>query len=254
MDLHNDEIDGCEGIRMNSTEIESFLGMRHPVSAASHLVWALVSVFVAVDLVRRCRGDRAKQRAVGVFGVSIVLLYGISGLFHAIPANQPGLVQTFRLLDHSAICVLIAGTYTPVFAVLLAGRLRTLMLSLVLGLAGLGIACKWLLPLPPHGLTVVLYAATGAMGFLPMRSLLEAVGARGLLWMMSGAVCYVIGGVFDALRWPVLVAGWVGSHEVLHMLDICGTSIHVGFVAVYVVPFRRAPSFARLVKARYSQA
>jgi hemolysin III len=224
---------------MNGTELESFLEMRQPVSAVSHLAWAVVSVFVAALLVRRCRGDRVKQLAIGVFGISMVLLYGMSGLFHAVPASEPRLVQTFRLLDHSAICVLIAGTYTPVFAVLLTGRLRIVMLALVWGLAGLGIACKWLLPLPPHGLTVVLYATTGAVGFLPARSLLDAVGPRGLLWMIAGAACYAVGGVFDALRWPVLVEGWVGSHEVLHLLDICGTSIHVGFVAAYVVPYGR---------------
>src|SRR5262249_27093738 len=76
----------------------------------------------------------------------------------AAPADSP-LLDTFRRLDHSAIYLLIAGTYTPIFAVLLHGRLRLVLLSVLWSLAAVGIACKWLVPWPPHTLTVGLYVA-----------------------------------------------------------------------------------------------
>jgi hemolysin III len=126
-----------------------------------------------------------------------------------------------------------------VFAVLLTGRLRVAMLSLVWGLAALGIACRWLMPLPSDGLSLGFYAVTGAAGFLPARALLRVVPARGLLCLLAAGLCYGVGGLCDALQWPVLVPGWIGGHEVLHILDICGTMTHVYFLARYVVPFRR---------------
>ena len=224
---------------MSGSEIETLFGVRHPISAATHLAWCFVSAFVAARLVRQCRGDRVKRVSVACFGVSMVVLYGVSALFHSVPAGRPDLVRTFRLLDFSAIYLLIAGSYTPAFAVLLTGRLRVAMLAWVWGLAAIGSACKWLLPLPLDELSMALYIATGLAGFLPARALVRAVGPRPLLWALAGCVCYSVGGMCDALHGPVLVPGWVAGHEMLHLLDICGTLTHVFFVARYVVPFRR---------------
>jgi hemolysin III len=229
---------------MNGPDIESALGMRHPVSALTHLAWCGVSLFIAALLVRLSRGDRIKQAAIACFGASVVLLYGVSGLFHIVPADRPDLVHTFRLIDLSAIYVLIAGSYTPVFAVLLSGRLRTAMLALVWGLAALGVVCKWLLPLPPDALAVSLYLATGLAGFLPTPVVLRKVGLRAVLLEFLVALIYTAGAIVDTLHWPVLIPGWVGPHEVLHVLDIFGTSLHVVFVMLYIMPFQTAEAAA----------
>jgi hemolysin III len=223
---------------MNGLEIESALGMRHPVSALTHLLWCVVSLFLAALLVRLCRGDRIKQAGVACFGASAVLLYAISGLFHVVPADRPDLVQTFRLIDLSAIYLLIAGSYTPVFAVLLSGRLRTVMLSLQWGLAAVGVASKWLLPLPPDALAVSLYLAMGLAGFLPTGVVLRKIGLRAVLLEFLVALIYTAGAIIDTIRWPVLISGWIGPHEVLHVLDILGTMTHIVFLTLYVVPFQ----------------
>jgi hemolysin III len=185
-----------------------------------------------------------KQATIGCFGVSMVVLYGCSFLFHAVPQDMPELRETARRLDFSAIYLLIAGSYTPAFGVLLAGRQRRVMLWLVWGLATVGIFCKWLCPLPSpsddlaNTLSMSLYLAVGLMGFLPAKALLRAVGARGALWAFAGCLLYTVGGVCDAKGWPVLAPGVIGGHEVLHILDICATLTHVYFVVYYVVPFR----------------
>ena len=83
---------------------------------------------------RLSRGDRLRQLSTGAFGLSMVILYGASGAYHAVPGKEP-LLPYLQKLDHSAIYVLIAGTYTPVFAVLLGGRLRVLLLSFLKGSA-----------------------------------------------------------------------------------------------------------------------
>jgi hemolysin III len=143
------------------------------------------------------------------------------------------------MLDFTAIYLLIAGSFTPLFAVFLTGRLRIAMLSLVWGLAAAGIVCRWLMPLPSDELSMGIYVATGAAGLLPARALMRVVPPRGLMLLLIAALCYAVGGLCDALHWPVLVPGWIGGHEVLHILDICGTMTNVYFVARYLVPFPR---------------
>jgi hemolysin III len=218
-------------------EIKSFV-LRNPVSAGTHLLWCAWAVYVTGLLWRLCRGDRLRRWSVGCFGLSMVLLYGASGAYHAIPAGAPTLISYCRKLDHSAIYVLIAGTYTPVFAVLLRGRRRLVLLSLVWTLAAAGIASKWLLPWPPYGLTVGLYVGMGWVGVFAVQPLVRAVGLRGMGLALVGGLLYTAGGVCDAVQWPVLYPGVVGAHEVLHVLDMGGTLTHVVFVVRYILPAR----------------
>src|SRR2546423_5204408 len=96
-------------------------------------------------------GDRVKGRGLLVFGVSMVVLYAASGLYHAIPGGYDDPAVTFfRQIDVSAIFLLIAGSFTPVVAVLLTGRRRRTMLTLVWSLAAAGVASRWLLPVVPQ--------------------------------------------------------------------------------------------------------
>jgi hemolysin III len=222
---------------MGTLDVSPFV-FRNPVSAGTHLLWCLWAVFVTGLLWRLARGDRLRQLSVGCFGLSMVLLYAASGTYHAIPARFPQFVHFFQRVDHSAIYVMIAGTYTPVFAVLLQGRRRWWMLGLIWVIAAVGVACKWLLPWPPYGLTVGLYIGMGWVGIVTVYPLFRAVGVRGCALGLLGGILYMAGGVCDAARWPVVLPHVVGPHEVLHVLDMGATLIHVFFVLRYVVPFQ----------------
>jgi hemolysin III len=212
-------------------------GLRHPVASLSHLMAFAAALFVAALLVKMARRDPAKRFSVAVFGVCMCLLYLASGTYHAVIV-PPDQLRVFQLLDHTAIYLLIAGTYTPACVVLLRGRARAGMLALVWGLAVAGIACKWLLPLPPFWLTVGFYVGLGWAGLLVLGSLVQAVGARGMVWVLIGGTCYTAGGVMDVVQWPVLWPGVIGSHELLHVLDVGGTAAHVVFIVRYVIPYR----------------
>lgn len=221
---------------MPRDEIVSFI-FRNPVSATTHLMWCVLGVYVTALLWRLSRGDRLRQLSTGAFGLSMVLLYGASGVYHAVPGPE-SLLPYLQKLDHSAIYVLIAGTYTPVFAVLLSGRLRVILLALVWIVASAGIAAKWLLPFPPYPLTVSLYIGMGWIGVLPMWQLIRAVGVQGMFWGFLGGVLYTFGGICDAARWPILLPGVIGYHEVLHLSDMGATLIHIFFLIRYVLPFQ----------------
>jgi hemolysin III len=210
---------------------------RTPVSASTHLLWCVLGVYVTALLWRLCRGDRVRQLSLGCFGLSMTLLYGASGFYHAFP-DIPPYLDYFRLIDHSAIYVLIAGTYTPVCAVLLRGRLRTGLLVMIWTLAAVGIACKWLLPTPPYWVTAGLYVAMGWTGMIPVVQLIKAVGYRGMAWSLLGGILYTAGAVFDVIKWPIPWPHVVGHHEVLHLCDMAATAIHIYFLLCFVLPYR----------------
>ncbi len=218
-------------------ETVAFL-LRNPVSAVTHLLWCVLGFYVTGILWRLTRGDRPRQLSTGVFGLSLILLYGASGIYHSVPSGA-ALLPYLQKLDHSAIYVLIAGTYTPVFAVLLSGRWRVVLLSLVWGMAGVGIAAKWLVPWPRYEWTVALYVAMGWIGVVPAVQLIRAVGVQAMLWGLLGGLLYTFGGVCDAIQWPILLPGVVGYHEVLHLSDMGGTLVHIFFIVRYIVPFQR---------------
>jgi hemolysin III len=220
-------------------ETVSFI-FRNPVSAGTHLLWCFFGAYITALLWRLTRGDRVRQLSTAIFGLSMVLLYGASALYHAVLGPE-WLLGYLRKLDHSAIYVLIAGTYTPICAVLLRRRLSIVLLSLVWGLAGVGILAKWLLPWPPYWLTVALYVIMGWIGLLPIVPLIRAVGVQAMLWGTLGGILYTFGAVCDAAKWPILLPGIIGYHEVLHVADMGGTLIHVYFVVRYVLPFQPAP-------------
>src|SRR5262249_52279498 len=102
------------------------LPLRDPVSSLTHLAWCVWSCFVAAMLWRLARGNRLGQLGAGCFGLCMCLLSPASGVYHALPAPEP-ILQYFRLADHTAIYLLIAGTATPIFGLLLEGRLRIVL-------------------------------------------------------------------------------------------------------------------------------
>jgi hemolysin III len=219
-----------------SDAIQPFF-LRHPASSGLHLFWCLWSFFAAAVMVRLAGRHPLKRRTVLIFGASMVLLYGASGIYHGIPRSLPVCLEIFRKLDHSAIYLLIAGTYTPIFAVLLRGWLRPTLLVLLWGLALVGIGCKWLLPWPPYQLTVALYVGMGWIGLVPAWALVRAVGVRAMVLGLAGGLSYTLGAVCEALSWPTPWPGVFGYHEILHVSDMLGTLAHVVFVMRYVLPY-----------------
>jgi len=212
-------------------------GLREPVSSATHFVAFLWSIYALMFMQRLCRGERAKQISLGIFGLSMVVLYAASSSYHGVSVTGQRL-RFFQLLDHSAIYCLIAGTYTPAFVVLLQpGPRRNVLLGGIWALALIGIACKWLLPATPYWVTIGLYFGLGYGGLIPILEFKRVVGARGLFWALLGGFFYTAGGLADLMEWPVFYPGVFGHHELFHLFSMAGTACHFTFMMLYVVPF-----------------
>jgi hemolysin III len=212
--------------------------LRDPVSSLTHLGTAVLAVYVTLLFARLTAGDPVKRWSLLTFGVAMIVLYTASGLYHAVPGDpRDEFVAFFRRLDVCAIFLLIAGSFTPIIAVLLTGRRRRVMLTMIWSLATIGIASRWMLIAVPHAVTVATFALAGLPGFLPYRRYVRAVGRQAFAWGVAGAVCYAIGGIFDVIDWPNPIPGLVNAHELTHLLDMAGTACHVIFMLRFVVPY-----------------
>lgn len=213
-------------------------GLRDPISSTTHFVAFLWAIYATLFLCKLCWGQRLKVAALACFGISMVVLYGASALYHALQLS-PEDIRPYRLIDHSAIYILIAGSYTPPLLVLLRHRRRWWVLTGILwGLAIIGIACKWLLPTAPYWLCVSLYLVMGWVGLLPLADWVRTIGFRGLKGAFWGGMAYTAGCMADLFQWPTIVPGVFGPHEFFHVMDLVASACIFVFMVRVVVPFR----------------
>jgi hemolysin III len=218
------------------------LGLREPVSALTHLIAAPLAAIGARLLWVRTHGESTKRASMVVYGASLVWLYLISGLYHMVRVSPDALVF-LRKLDHAAIFILIAGTFTPFFVNAAVGRVRAGNLILIWSVAIAGIALKILYIGMPDAWSSGLYVGMGWLALIGYAELASALSHRAMAVALLGGVLYSAGAVVDAARWPVPLPGVFGSHEVLHVLVMVASALHFWVVLRFVVPYRRAGVF-----------
>ena len=212
--------------------------LRDPISSASHLLTAAWAVFATLVMLRLTARRPERLVPVVVYGLSMVLLFLASGTFHGLHYDTPQEKRLFQKLDQSAVYLLIAGTYTPVLSILLAGAWRKWFLCMVWLLAAAGVACKWLLPTAPHALIVGTYLSLGWIGILPLPLYYRAVGWRAMNYVWVGALLYSLGAICELTEWPVIIPGKLMWHEVLHLCDTAASITFFLFMIRYVIPYR----------------
>ncbi len=168
------------------------------------------------------RGATASIAGVGVFAATVVLLYLTSTLYHALPRNRAK--RVFRVLDHSAIFLLIAGTYTPFTLGALRGPWGWTLFGLVWGLALAGVVLKALGGARFPRLSMCLYLGMGWLVLIAVKPLWLRIPPAGLLWLLTGGLAYTAGVAFFA------VARTRYTHFVWHLFVLAGTTCH--FIAV----------------------
>jgi hemolysin III len=211
---------------------------RDPVSSLSHLATAGWAVFATLMMVRLCPRGGGRRIAVLVYGLSMILLFLASGTFHGLYYTSDEDKRFFQKLDQSAIYLLIAGTNTPFMAILIRKPWKARFLWMVWTLAIAGIASLWLLPKVPHPVVVTFYLSLGWLGIVPIYQYYRAVGGRAMMWVWLGAALYSLGAICELTQWPILIPGWVRSHEVLHFCDSAANLAFFVFVFRYVIPYQ----------------
>jgi hemolysin III len=192
-------------------------------NCVSHGLGALAS-FVAIPvLLDAARAHGAWSLAgAAVFSASVILLYVVSTVYHA--ALAPATRARLRRLDHGAIYVLIAGTYTPFLLGVLRGWWGWAFLAVVWALAAAGVALKALGRLNRRGPSLATYLAFGWLAVAAIRPLWLALPPSGIAWLAAGGLAYTAGVAFFVLeRLPY-------GHLAWHLCVLAGTTCH--FVAV----------------------
>jgi channel protein (hemolysin III family) len=213
-----------------ASHVLSIAGFSDPFSSLTHLAAAVVFLILGIVLLQRGRGDRTRVISLCVFTFSCVLLLSLSGVYHLLEPDTPGR-EVLKRLDHAAIFVLIAGSFTPVHVILFRGGWRWGMLAGIWGAALAGLVLKTVFfSTMPEWLGLLMYLGLGWMGVLSALHLARRYGLRFIQPLLWGALAYTAGALIEFLRWPVLLAGIVGPHEIFHLAVLAGISCHWAFI------------------------
>jgi channel protein (hemolysin III family) len=205
-------------------------GFSEPVSSLTHLAGAVVFAILSASLIARGRGDARRVISLAVFAFSCVLLLSFSGVYHLLTPGTAARGVLMRL-DHAAIFVLIAGSFTPVHVIRLRGLWHWHLLAWIWLAAIAGLVLKTVyFEATPQWLGLLMYLGLGWLGVISTVALARRSGVRFVLPLVWGALAYTIGAVAEFLEWPVLVPGIVGPHEVFHLAVLAGISFHWAFI------------------------
>ena len=172
------------------------------------------------------RGEVLHVASAGVYGATLVALYAASTLYHAF--RRPGVKKVLRVLDHCAIYLLIAGTYTPFVLVGLGGGLGWTLFGLVWAMAAAGIVFKIFATGRFAVVSTAAYVAMGWMGVIAFKPLVDALPASAIVWLVLGGLAYTAGTIFYHRRIPY-------SHALWHVFVLLGSACHFVAIGLYVL-------------------
>ena len=199
-------------------------------NAWTHLVGAVLALVgtVWLLLLASASGDSWKQVSVAIYGVTLVLLYSTSTLYHSVQGPAKRLMQK---LDHLSIYLLIAGSYTPFCLVSLRGPWGWSLFGVVWGLAVIGILVDLLWKQDRRIVPVVIYLTMGWLVVFAIEPLRAALDPMGFGLLVAGGVAYTLGVPFFALGryWPML-------HGIWHVLVLAGSVLHYLAILWFVAP------------------
>lgn len=167
-----------------------------------------------------------------IYGASLVILYTASTLYHYI--QEPKLRYKLNILDHSAIYVLIAGSYTPFTLNAMGGRIGWALFITVWAIAIIGITLKLFFTGKYGKLSTAAYIIMGWLGVFGLRSLFENLPVEGVVWLLAGGLSYTIGAILYGLKSVRF------NHAIFHVFVLIGSFCHFISVFLYVLPFRPA--------------
>ncbi|MBD5522460.1 MAG: hemolysin III family protein [Lachnospiraceae bacterium] len=211
--------------------------IREPGSAITHFIGMMLAVFASTPLLIKAAAgaNPTAYGAMAVFMLSMITLYGASTLYHSVTVKD-SFLKIFRKIDHMMIFVLIAGSYTPVCLIVLGGKLGYTLLSVVWGIAIVGMLIKALWITCPKCFSSVIYIAMGWVCLAVFGQLWHTLPHSAFLWLLAGGIIYTAGGIIYALKLPIFNSRHknFGSHEIFHLFVMGGSICHFIFMYLYV--------------------
>ena len=210
--------------------------LREPISGLTHLFGALLALIGMIFFwIKHPLLNMKFSHMISflIFSASLIFLYLASAAYHLIPVRE-SVIQKLRKLDHSAIFLFIASSYTPICIRVLKAHKGSRILIAVWICALLGIALKLFTQQNSRWLRVALYIGLSSIGVIVLPDLWKAFPVSGLLWLFGGALLYIVGSLIYALKWPNPFPNLFGFHEIWHLFVLGGTFCHFWLINQYV--------------------
>ncbi len=212
------------------------LSIKDPGSALTHFIGMILAAMASTPLLilAASNQDRLAAPALGIFAISMILLYGASTIYHTFNISKK-MNLLLRKIDHIMIFILIAGSYTPVCVIPLKDSIGYPLLALVWGTAVAGILIKAFWITCPKWFSSLIYISMGWLCVLAMVPLVSSLPIAAFMWLLAGGIIYTVGGVIYALKLPLFNARhqYFGSHEIFHLFVMAGSMCH--FVVMFYI-------------------
>jgi hemolysin III len=214
----------------NIEGIEYYSPIEEITNIISHAIGFILGIIALVLLVTYASryGNVWHIIIFGIFGVSLIILYGASTFYHS--TKKPELRSRLRVFDHASIYVLIAGTYTPFCIITLKGTIGWVILSVSWGLALTGIILKLFFTGKYKLISTLMYVFMGWIIVFAIKPLINNLSSDGLLWLVAGGMAYTIGAILYSIKKIKF------NHAIFHILVLIGSVCHFVSVFLYVLP------------------
>ena len=203
-----------------------YILQKEKISAYSHAAAIPVMIAGTIILLIISGGHTAHQIISLIYGFSAVALFSASFLYHSKKRSENE-TSLWRKLDHSAIFILIAGTYTPICYIYLDGWMKWGILIAQWSLVLSGILFKLFFINAPRIIGTIIYLTMGWIVIIPMKQLYNNMPGDIMSFLITGGLAYTIGAVIYAFKKPNPLPGYMGFHELFHLFIIAGAVFHL---------------------------
>jgi hemolysin III len=177
-----------------------------------------------------------KEISLAVYGGTLILLFLSSATYHLVQAKSK-IIESLRKLDHAAIYLLIAGTYTPFCVLMFRGFWQWDFLGLIWFLAVVGIVVKMFIIDAPRWLSAGIYILMGWLSIAAIGEMLQVLPVGAIVWLIIGGLVYTLGGLVYITKIMDFYPGRFGFHELWHIFVILGALAHFIAISLFVVPY-----------------
>ncbi len=211
-------------------EIKYYSPIEEKINIISHAIGFILSIVALVLLVTHANlhGDVWHIVSFSIFGTSLIILYAASTFYHN--AKKPELRNRLKIIDHAAIFVLIAGSYTPFTLVTLQGTLGWVIFGTSWGLALTGIILKLFFTGKYNLISTLMYVFMGWVIVFAIKPLINNLPLEGLFWLFAGGMAYTMGAVLYSIKKIKF------NHAIFHVFVLMGSFSHFVSVFFYVLP------------------
>ena len=210
--------------------VKYYSPLEEGINIGSHALGFLLSIIATVLLVIHSSQDGNIWHVVSfsIYGASLLIVFAASTIYHS--AKKPALRSRLRIVDHAAIYVLIAGTYSPFTLVTLHGTVGWVMFGITWGMAFTGIILKIFYTGRFKILSTLMYVFMGWIIIFAIKPLMNNLSAEGLNWLVAGGVFYTVGAILYSIKKIKM------NHAIFHVFVLLGAACHFVSVYFYVLP------------------